>query len=241
MKSQMKRFGVLMAVLCLSLTAFAARESVEDYKSRYNLRHVDTKLVDNTGNGFEPLYGVRNFRAVLNGVVYRGGANNVYNKHGKRWNQNPLPPVGLKNLCEEGFGNAVYLYSTNFSKAAKQTSCSSRMKSRNELNYATHSPLSDSGMYEILKKVHYAINHPEDGPIYLHCWNGWHASGLASAITLRQFCGMSGSAAVDYWNRNTDGHNKDKGFEKIRNRIRNFSPRPEFLITQSQREAICPN
>ncbi|RYX78210.1 hypothetical protein EON76_06795 [bacterium] len=253
MFSKMKRVSVLVAALCLfsvSLKAFGQADdsnegelssaSVEEYQTRYRLNDIDTKLVNNTGDGFEPLYGVRNFRAVLSGVVYRGGANNAYNKHGKRDNQNPLPPLGLKNLCEEGFGQAVYLYSKNFSGAAKQTSCSSTRGS-NHINYATHSPLNEEGVYEILKKVHSAIQNPQRGPIYLHCWNGWHASGLASAIVLRQFCGMSASTAVAYWNRNTDGHNKEKAFEKIRARIRNYTAKPEFKISEAQRNAICPN
>lgn len=61
------------------------------------------KLVDNTGEGYDALYGTRNVRAVLNGVYYRGGANNYYNKHLKRKNSNPLPDEGLLHLCEEGF------------------------------------------------------------------------------------------------------------------------------------------
>ena len=40
----------------------------------------------------------------------------------------------------------------------------------------------------------------------MHCWNGWHASGYISALSLRQFCGVSGSDAVAYWIRNTDNN-----------------------------------
>ena len=79
------------------------------------------------------------------------------------------------------------------------------------------------------------------GPIYMHCWNGWHASGLASALALRQFCGMNSKDAVSYWDKNTDGNNTDPNFESIRQSIRDFVPWAEFKITPEVRERICPN
>ena len=43
------------------------------YHARYKLTDPYAKAVDNHGDGFEDLYGVRNFREVLKGVLFRGG------------------------------------------------------------------------------------------------------------------------------------------------------------------------
>ena len=127
----------LLLVGCQSnsaVTANAANEIKPDnksqleivgqyYRNRYQLKNASQKLVNDKGNGFDSLYGVRNFRAVLNGVYYRGGANNLYNKNGERDNMNPLPTEGLVNLCKEGFGHSIYLYTTNFDTAPKISDC----------------------------------------------------------------------------------------------------------------------
>ena len=70
----------------------------EDYKSRYGVECVQDKITDNRGNGYDDLYGTRNFRVVLHGVAYRGGGNNYYHKTNKRGNKNPLPLDGLHAL-----------------------------------------------------------------------------------------------------------------------------------------------
>jgi hypothetical protein len=211
------------------------------YRERYAMLTAGTKLVDNHGNGFDRLYGVRNFRAVLNGVFYRGGANNYFNKHHRRSNMNPLPTEGLTNLCEEGFGHAVYLYSTNFSSAPKSVHCRIFQGNDNTLEYLQISVLDarNQGLDQLLGLVYQHIRNPRLGPIYDHCWNGWHASGFISAITLRQFCGFSGEQAVEYWNANTDGDH-GRAFEGIRARIRSFIPNRNLALTPAERSALCP-
>jgi len=216
--------------------------SIEYFQNRYPLGDVFQKLVDNRGDGFDALYGVRNFRAVLSGVVYRGGANNYYNKLGKRGNSNPLTDLGLRNLCEEGFGTAIYLYSKNYESAPKSTSCTTVYGAHDALEYKQESPLTaDGDAVEILNIIHARLTSVSDPqPIYLHCWNGWHASGFISALTLRQFCGWSGDQAVAYWDQNTDGHNKESKFQGIRDRIRSFQPDPQLPIDAKLRTKICP-
>lgn len=223
-------------------SAMSPEESITYYQSRYPLSDPYKKLVDNRGNGFEPLYGVRNLRAVLNGVVYRGGANNVYNKYGKRQNSNPLPEGGLRNLCEEGFGTSVYLYSTNYEKAPKTIRCDSDILDTNTLTYRQESVLSDSASAQrILYLVHQRLSGSvESRPIYLHCWNGWHASGYISALILRQFCGYSGEQAVNYWNINTDGNNVGSNYDKIRDRIKNFKMDPNLIVSANLKSKVCP-
>jgi hypothetical protein len=83
---------------------------ITEYQTRYPLTDIYMKLIDNYGNGYDLLYGTRNVRTVLNGVLYRGGANNYFHKTNPRNNMNPLPEDGLDHLCEEGFSTSVYLY-----------------------------------------------------------------------------------------------------------------------------------
>ena len=89
-------------------------ERSKKYINRYNLNCLNDKLVDNRGEGYDSLYGTRNFRPILHGIAYRGGANNYYHKQNKRNNKNPMPMDGLENLTEEGFSKVMYLYTTNF-------------------------------------------------------------------------------------------------------------------------------
>ena len=210
------------------------------YDLRYGLTDEFEKLTDNHGEGFEPLYGTRNFRTILKGVAYRGGANNSFRREDRRDNRNPLPDDGLTNLCEEGFGRSYYLYETNFDSARTVTTCGSGRDSSHTLRYFQRSPTNPRDTYEMLRAIHETIRNYKYGPIYLHCWNGWHASGLIAAKVLRQFCGFSGEEAVAYWDRNTDGHNAEPAYEKIRQQIRSFQPYPEFQLDSADQALICP-
>lgn len=205
------------------------------YKKLFGKECVSEKITDNRGNGNESFYGTRNMRVILHGVAYRGGANNVYNKNKKRDNQNPLPDEGLKNLCVNGFDCAVYLYGKNFSDAPKEM----RAKvNENELHYIKNTLSNEKDVVQMLKMVYENINDKNAGPIYLHCWNGWHQSGLASALILRQFCNVSGNAAAEYWEKNADG--AGKGYDHIKARIRNFEPLKEYKIPAEIQKEICP-
>ena len=216
-------------------------DSAQTYEQRYNLKDVYQKRTDDQGAGFQDLYGTRNLRSVLNGIVFRGGANNAYLKPKSRSNSNPLPDVGLNNLCAEGFSTAVYLYPTNYSTAPHTVTCQARsFRGTNTLTYLQASPLSSNTTRDqILKMVFDKLSSHDPRPMYLHCWNGWHASGFISATILRQFCGWSATEAVNYWNQNTDG-NDGKSFEGIRQRIRNYSPRTEWQLDAQTRELVCP-
>lgn len=212
-------------------------DSIRSYKEHYKLENAFSKKVDNQGKGDDELYGVRNFRVVLHGVLYRGGANNTYNKNQKRGNSNPLQKDGLENLCQQNFDTAIYLYKTNFEQAPKDLSCKASGKD-NKIHYIQRSALETDQQIEILKMIHKHIVDQNPKPIYAHCWNGWHASGLISALSLIQFCGISNEKALAYWISNTDGNNK--GYEKIKKRITRFKPLPELNITTTTQSQICP-
>jgi len=242
---------VLVAGLALSTRAHCQSQTadepgddnrvwIEYYDQRYGLDDLFAKKTDNRGEGFDELYGTRNFRVILKGIAYRGGANNTWHRTERRDNQNPLPDDGLQNLCREGFGRSYYLYTTNFETAPELTTCESPQSSEHELRYFQVSPNDEEQTYEVLEAIHETITDYRHGPIYLHCWNGWHASGLLAAKILRQFCGLSADEAVVYWDANTDGNNTDARYESIRRRIREFIPYPEFAISDEQAALICP-
>lgn len=227
---------LLLASIVFSPFAFAAYDSVF-YDTRYALPDVNTKKVDNRGDGFEELYGVRNFREVLKGVLYRGGGNNLYHRDPamRRDNKNPLPMDGVTNLCEEGFHNVIYLYSTNFDKVPPTMDCNS-IRGQNRLIYEQ---FSMGKAREILERVHAGILNPAKAPIYAHCWNGWHASGFVGALSLRQFCGMSGADAVAYWIKNTDGTD-DGSYAEHKRKIRDFTPYNDLKIDAATQARVCP-
>ncbi len=50
-------------------------------------------------------HGIRDYREVMPGALYRGGANN---------GRGPLNQNELDALCDQGMGTAYYLYSTGF-------------------------------------------------------------------------------------------------------------------------------
>lgn len=212
--------------------------SVNDYKKHYNLPDVYEKKVDNQGNGDEDLYGVRNFRAVLYGVYYRGGANNVYNKNLKRDNQNPLQKEALVNLCKENFSTSLYFYTTNASSMQLQTTCETADKNKNTLNYQQISALEPDNQIKILKMIHQHIVEMDTKPIYGHCWNGWHASGLIATLSLMQFCKFNNKEALNYWMKNTDNNNKK--YFQIKKRISTFKRLPELEIDEKYSKVICP-
>lgn len=214
--------------------------SPEYYKSRYKEEHLMFKVVDNWGKGFDDLYGTRNLRPILHGVAYRGGANNYFHATKKRKNSNPLPADGIDNLCEEGFSQSIYLYRTNFDDAPVLHNCNCNNGTVNKMKYAQYDYFDDKHVYEMLRLVYESAKNDSVGPVYLHCWNGWHASGFISAVILKQFCGFSSLDATAYWDIGTDGANTSPRYNSIRERIKNFKPYPEFLLTDSLGNSICP-
>jgi hypothetical protein len=205
------------------------------YKEKYRADCVDEKITDNFGNGFDSLYGTRNMRTILFGVAYRGGANNFYNKFNKKDNHNPMPDDGLQNLCNQGFSSAVYLYSTNFADSKR---IYINQKTKDTLKYMQNSGMSRKTLKELMFKVYEVIQNPKSGPIYLHCWNGWHQSGFVSAAILMQFCKYSNDQAYQYWIDNTDGVNK--GYDNVKNLVKNFKIFEDISIDGSIRKEICP-
>ena len=219
---------------CLAKNFSSLNEKVDYFKNRYKVECLNEKIIDNFGNGFDNLYGTRNMRPILLGIAYRGGANNYYHKTNKRDNQNPLPNDGLENLNNEGFSMAVYLYGKNFSTAPRFVT----NNNNDTLRYIQNSGMNRNTQREIMQMVQDRIENPSLGPVYLHCWNGWHQCGYISAIILMQYCGFTNAKAREYWEINTDGAHKK--FENVKTMIANFTPFKEFAINKEMQEVICP-
>ncbi len=221
-------------------STIATLPTPEYFKGRYKETDLMYKVTDNWGKGFDELYGTRNLRPILHGVAYRGGANNYFHETKKRKNSNPLPADGIDNLCEEGFSASVYLYRTNFEDAPVSHTCNCDNGGVNQMRYEQYDYYDKDHIYQMLKMVYESATNDSVGPVYLHCWNGWHASGFISAVILKQFCGMSDLDATAYWDLGTDGANTSPRYNKIRENIRDFEPYPEFMITDEQGNRICP-
>jgi len=232
-------------ILILSLPAWAQlpkpvfnlADQVAKYKKLYPLDDVYKKQTDNKGNGFDGLYGTRNFRAVLHGIYYRGGANNKFNKYTKRDNQNPLPQEGLENLCKQGFSEAMYFYKDSYDDSEKIITCGKDQK----LDYLHLASLKSGNEKALLLQVHKHIKGEISGPMYGHCWNGWHASGYAAVINLIQYCGWNNEKALSYWRKNTDG-NDTKEYNHVIEKIKKFNKLKDedLVITESEAKLICP-
>ena len=78
-----------------------------------------------------------------------------------------------------------------------------------------------------------------DGCVQRGCWNGWHASKYISALSLRQFCGFSGSDAVAYWIRNTDNDDGPE-YDDHQRKIAAFVPYTDLMIDTTTQRKICP-
>jgi hypothetical protein len=194
------------------------------------------KYVSNKGEGDFLMSGIRNARTVLNGVVYRGGGNNKYNPVSRRDNNNPLSIQSIIQLSKIGFKNIIYLYNKNFEYYYSSETLDYLKKKG--INYSSIVPNDDSTANLILNLIHRKITNQDEGPIYLHCWNGWHMSGLISAYALMQFCDFNKKEAWEYWKSGTDGNYK--GYERIKKRIDEFKVNPEITISLNEKLKICP-
>ncbi len=239
MRKILKYFILTLTIsLILNLYDIESNEKfdiIKYYKSKYKANCASQKITDNFGNGYDSLYGTRNMRTVLYGICYRGGANNYYHKSNKRNNRNPLPTDGIINLSNQGFSSAVYLYSQNYLNAPKFYY---NPIQKDTFYYYNNTLSNRNQIKELLLLIKKVIDSENLGPIYLHCWNGWHQSGYAAALILMQFCDISNKVALKYWENNVDG--VTKGYDHIKKKILEFEKFKEISIPDSVKKEICP-
>lgn len=223
---------VITTFLCLLLSASSVGQD------RFGLDSAHVKGTNNSGVGDSALWGSRNLRVVLKNILYRGGGNNFHLKPSdpQSFIRNPLPLHGIRRLHETGFGSAWYLYSTNFETQYPQERLDSLKRAGFE--YECHPNLTDEVVVDFMVGIRGVIMSPNPKPMYIHCWNGWHQSGMLSAFTLMQFCGLSNQQALKYWEQNTDGNYR--GYAAVKSRILDYEPDSILEIPDSVRTKICP-
>ena len=210
---------------------------IKNRKNPFGIRSIENRIVDNKGNGNENLYGTRNFRVVLYDLVYRGGGNNFHLKDTipKYYLWNPMPLYGIDALKKSGFDQAVYLYSYNFDYWYPKK----RIDSLQKIGFTYKcEPKLKTYLNSYFKELMAHANDSTSGYIYIHCWNGWHQSGLLSAYTLMQFCDFTNKEALMYWEKCTDGH--FKGYKKVKDKIRNYKRLDTYFFSSDQKEKHCP-
>ena len=168
---------------------------------------------------------LKHYRVVIPNVLYRGG-----NSHGGNI---PLKPEGFKELKKRNFSAATYMYTEGFDEKIH------KKESFNQgVQYSTAAPSvrdpNAKSTVEFLTQLKDIIEQKK-GPMYVHCWNGWHASGLMASIALMQFCNYTPEQAQDYWNANVPP--RDKGIVK---RMLKFKVIDELRISPEDASRICP-
>lgn len=161
-------------------------------------------------------FGLKNFKTVMPGALYRGGGNG---------SRAPMSESSLRRLCEAGFSTAYYLYGSG---KGRTLNCGSNTIEYKNIRYSK--PRS------ILRAVYDAIQN-QSGPVYEHCWYGVHASGYVAAVALRQFCGYSAEQAVSYWNDHVPASIR---YAKVQKMIRDFEPDRSLQLSGSQASRYCP-
>jgi hypothetical protein len=170
-----------------------------------------------TGSQF---HGIRDFREVMPGVLYRGGANNGHA---------PLSSSELQALCEDDIGTAIYLYSTGFN-GPSSTHCS-----KGTLNYI-YKGWQGNGRAAVHRKVYDTIK-SKGKPVFIHCWYGIHATGAVAATALMQFCNLSPKQAVEYWKV---GVPPKVQYQSVIRDIMAFKPDPTLKLTPGEQQQYCP-
>ena len=139
----------------------------------------------------------------------------------------------MHNLLSNGFSYSIYLYPENFDTSPSFI----EDEQNNIMNYYQIRGDTLPELDSILNIVYNSIIY-DRGPVYLHCWNGWHQSGYISAILLKQFCDFNSKMSISYWETCADSWTL--GYDKVRDRINNFKKIEKYRIPQSLSKEICP-
>ena len=183
-------------------------------------------VTDNTGDQslHGRLGGTRNVKIAIPGVLYWGGREYPHKGFDQR---RPLTERALKNLCSEGFSEAIYLYSMNWGEGRPVVQCDGA----NLIRYSWRNVWQPQNIEPAMRKIADVINgNGSVGPLYVHCWNGLHASNMLASLALRQFCNWSADKAWSHWQINAKGTHQAQT-ASMRAMITGFQPRPlnEYL------------
>lgn len=172
---------------------------------------------------------IKDFQTTISGILYRGGSRGA----------NPLSEAQLQYLCEEGVGHAIYTYDTGFKKGPART-CTMKDGRPGKIEYSFFRFLDKKGIEDSMRVIHNSIVNPAAGSTFVHCWNGWHASGEIAAMALKQFCDYSDAQAKEYWKANIGDKGNLPKYGRVLTRIENFQPLPSLKLNLKQQAQICP-
>lgn len=165
-------------------------------------------------------HGIRDYREVMPGALYRGGANNGHA---------PLNQSELDALCDAGMGDAFYLYRTGF-HGPSVTHCSKGSLDYNDVGW------EGRGRAAVHQHIYDSIK-AKGKPVFIHCWYGIHATGAVAATALMQFCGISSKQAVEYWKV---GIAPKLQYQSVIQSITSFQPNPKLQLTPEEQATYCP-
>ena len=168
------------------------------------------------------------FMTVLDGVLYRGGSSNSSN----HWK--PLSIKQQSHLVSSGFTKSFFV------KQNKKGAISSL----EGLDYEYAFAYRQAEVNRVLAEVYQHIVDPSKGKVLVHCYGGWHASGLVAAMALIQFCGWSRESAVAYWESHTAPKGRDpniggSSYNTERSILRNFKYIPDLEISEADKARVC--
>ena len=201
-----------------------ANERVSYYE-QFFLPHgrVENQVSVAIDSSIHGLKGVRNLKEVIKGTLYRAGA---------AGGRTGLSESALTNLCIAGFSKVFYFYPDGF--VPQNLSCITKSGKTNHLSYVMTGFTSNKNKATVMESISEVIKNPTLGPVLVHCWNGYHASGEIAATALVQFCDWSGNDATEYWWKNQNGA-KSKT-----TRIKNY-PKDSLLEPSKEvQNLICP-
>lgn len=122
----------------------------------------------------------------------------------------------------------------------KTIKCKTSDGRQNEIKYSRYNfrPLEDKHKFVDLI---YNVIGERKGPVFVHCWNGWHATGEMAAISLMQFCNYSGKQAGEYWKANVGDNGNKPAYQNIVNKhIGQFPTFSNLSINEATRDLVCP-
>jgi hypothetical protein len=167
-------------------------------------------------------------KTVLKGVFYFGGSDV----------KRDLLSSGTQSfLCSSGFSATYSVYN----KVDTRVSCSGNSMEYTRIGEATSGGNGGPRVKALLEKLYSIIKSGgAEGPVFLHCWYGVHASNTIAQIILKQFCGESDDLLSSNW-RKVDLYRGlgEAGVQKNIAKVRAFEPYSHLSITAEERTAIC--
>lgn len=205
------------------ILAFAGTVASADTTSRDGGPSQSEMFARNTDGAPE---GMTFFRPVLSGVLYRGGF------QGGDRDRTGMSTSQRTELCNSGFEKAFY------ADFGRNTEYGTTVCASNALEYQS---ARSSRPSDVMNAIYQTIKNPDQGPVFVHCMWGVHASGALSAMALVQFCGWSEDRAKEYWNEARNGSPCADGCDNwIDAKFENFLFDPALEISEAERAQICP-